>query len=137
MGIITRMRKQTCVYWAFASSDSAGEDYDDFGQPQWSSPIEILCRWENVSEEFVDAKGTRQVSRSKVYVDRDVRVGELLMLGELVDVVDGDSIRASGNAIQLRFLTLLAGTVSVSTLIDGWRQCGDQATRWAVRLTIA
>ena len=91
MGIITRMRKQTCVYWAFASSDSAGEDYDDFGQPQWSSPIEILCRWENVSEEFVDAKGTRQVSRSKVYVDRDVRVGELLMLGELVDVIDGEN----------------------------------------------
>ena len=91
MGIITKMLKQTCVYWTLASSDSAGEDYDDFGQPQWSSPVEILCRWEDVSEEFVDVKGARQVSRSKVYVDRDVRVGELLMLGELVDVIDGEN----------------------------------------------
>lgn len=92
MSIITRMRKQTCVYWALASSDSAGEDFDDYGQPQWSEPVEISCRWEDVSEEFVDAKGDKQASRSIVYVDRNMRVGEVLMLGVSTDVVDGDNV---------------------------------------------
>lgn len=92
MSIITRMRKQTCVYWALASSDSAGEDFDDYGQPQWSEPTEISCRWEDVSEEFIDAKGDKQASRSIVYVDRDMRVGEVLMLGVSTDVVDGDNV---------------------------------------------
>lgn len=79
MGIITRMRKQTAVYWAPRA------ERDVYGRLQFEDPVEVDCRWEDVSEEFVDQNGARQVSRARVYVDRDMEIGSLLMLGELTD----------------------------------------------------
>lgn len=104
MSVITRMRRQMAVYWALASSESLGEDFDDHGQPQWTDPVEIECRWDDVIEEFVDAQGTKRVSRSVVYVDRDVRVGEVLMLGSLSDVTEPANVLENDGAWQvLRF----------------------------------
>lgn len=80
------MRKQTAVYWALGSADSGGKDFDAHGQPIYTDPVQIKCRWDDVSEEYIDAKGTKRISRSKVYVDRDVDVGGVLMLGVLTDV---------------------------------------------------
>lgn len=102
MGIIKRMRKQKAVYWPPESSESAGDDFDDYGQPQVSDPVEIDCRWEEVSEEFIDATGTRQMSRAKVYVDRDVKVGGILMLGILSDITDPVNPKKNENAWEIR-----------------------------------
>ncbi len=102
MSIIKRMRKQTAVYWAMAASESAGEDFDDHGQPQWASPVEIKCRWEDVSKEFVDPKGTTRVSRSIVYADRDLVVGGVLMLGELTDVDEEENVLENDGAWEIR-----------------------------------
>jgi len=78
MRIITKMLKQTAVYWAPASPQ-----FDDYGQPNVSTPVDVDCRWEDVGEEFLDGGGTLQLSRAKVYVGVDVEVGGLLMLGDL------------------------------------------------------
>jgi len=103
MGIITRMRKQVAVYWPPKSSESAGDDFDNYGQPQVSlSPVQIMCRWEDVTEEFIDMTGTRQLSRAKVYVDRDVEVGGILMLGELAEITDATNIKKNDGAWEIR-----------------------------------
>ena len=70
------MRRQKCVWWPLDS-------FDDNGQPTYETPVEIDCRWEDVVQEFVDNKGNRNVSKSVVYVDRDMKVGGVLLLGEL------------------------------------------------------
>jgi hypothetical protein len=102
MGIITKMKKQTAVYWPSETSESAGDAFDDYGKPVVADPIEIDCRWEDVSEEFSDATGTRQISRAKVYVDRDVDVGGILMLGELTDITDEVNIKENDGAFEIR-----------------------------------
>lgn len=102
MSVITRMRKQKAVYWPLQSSDSAGDAFDDYGQPQWDGPIEIDCRWEDVIEEFIDASGTQQSSNAKVYVDRDVDVGGVLMLGELTDITDENNPKENDGAWEIR-----------------------------------
>ena len=102
MSIIARMRKQICVYWALASSDSAGEDFDDAGQPQYADPEELSCRWDYVVEEYVDAKGTRRTSRSKVYVGEDLDVGGALMLGEKTDVVEEENVLENDGAYEIK-----------------------------------
>ena len=102
MGIITRMLKMKAVYWPPESSESGGDDFDDYGQPQVSDPVEIDCRWEEVSEEFLDAQGTAQISRAKVFVDRDVEVGGILMLGLLADVTDLVNPKENENAWEIR-----------------------------------
>ena len=86
MSVITRTLKQICVYWALGSTESGGDDFDDHGFPIWTDPVKIKCRWEDANEEFIAANGTKTSSKSKVYVESDVDVGGVLMLGELIDV---------------------------------------------------
>ena len=86
MSIITRMRKQTAVYWALESVESAGDDYGNYGQPRYTSPIELTVRWEGVTIEFLDAQGATRQSNAVVYTSQDVDLGGALMLGELSDI---------------------------------------------------
>jgi len=102
MSLITRMLKMTAVYWSTQSIESGGLAHDDYGQPLWSSPIEIKCRWEETTEEFISSNGTRQVSSVKVYVDRDMKEGEILMLGALIDVVDENNPRSNQGAYEIK-----------------------------------
>jgi len=95
--LIARMRKQKAVYWSLTSTG-----FDDYGQPIPSTPIEIKCRWEDVSEEFLDGNGTVQLSRARVYVDRDVEIGGVLMLGELDSGVDESNPKENDNAWEIR-----------------------------------
>ncbi len=103
MSLITRMRKQTAVYWALLGEDSAGVvDYDDHGQPQYTDPVEIECRWESVTVEFLDAQGTRQLSNAVVYPGEDLDLGGVLMLGELTDITDDDIPKENDDAWEIR-----------------------------------
>ncbi len=102
MSLITRMRKQTAVYWALQGVESGGDDYDNFGQPQYTDPEEIECRWESITIEFLDAQGTRQLSNARVYVGQDVDIGGVLMLGELADVTDENNPKENDDAWEIR-----------------------------------
>ncbi len=95
------MQRQTAVYWPLEVS---GDDFDDYGQPVVvaAEPVEISCRWEDVSEEFIDKNGTRQISHSKVYTDQDVDVGGILMLGTKDDITDSTNIKENENAWEIR-----------------------------------
>jgi hypothetical protein len=95
MGIITKMRKQTAVYWALSS-------IDEYGAEVYLSPVEIACRWEDVSEQFLDAEGNTVMSNAQVYVDRDMILGSVLMLGELTDITDAVNIKENAGAWEVR-----------------------------------
>jgi hypothetical protein len=76
MSLITRMRKQKAIYWARST-------IDQYGRFTFAEPVEIKCRWDDEAAQFLTPKGEEQVSRSKVYVDRDMEPGDRLQLGEL------------------------------------------------------
>lgn len=95
MNIITRMRKQKCVYWALSSKNQ-------FGEKQYDSPVEISCRWEDSSVEYLNSDGERVVSNAVVYVDRDVFVGSILMLGVLADITDYTYIKENVGAYEIQ-----------------------------------
>lgn len=78
MGIITRMRKQTAVYWKPLGS---GED----GRPTFEAPIEVKCRWDDRMESYLDRSGNQRISNSVIYPDRVLLLDGYLWLGELVD----------------------------------------------------
>ena len=95
MSLITRMRKQTAVYWPFSS-------VDQFGKKSFGSAVEVSVRWDDVSEEFLDADGERQLSRATVYVDRDMALGSVLMSGTLSDITDAVNIKENAGAWGIR-----------------------------------
>ena len=100
--LISKMLKQTCVYWGLASEGDEDTDFDDYGQPLLTDPVELDCRWEDVSEEFISADGTRQLSRAKVYVESDVDVGGILMLGTEDDITDSDNVKENEGAWEVK-----------------------------------
>jgi hypothetical protein len=102
MSIISRMRKQKAVYWPLGSSETGGKDVDDYGKPVYATAVEIDCRWEDSREEFISPKGDKELSHSMVYVDRDMRVGEVLMLGTLDSVVYLTNPKKNTNAWEIR-----------------------------------
>ena len=73
--------KQKAVLWK-----RLNEDHDN---PVWDPPIEIRCRWEfaiGASEQVVERmQHIAEVMRfqSSIYVDRDVRVGDYILLAPL------------------------------------------------------
>jgi len=96
VGIITKMLKQTAAYWPPTGTDKRG-------QPTLGTPIDILVRWEDKTEEFIDpATGTRQMSKAIVYVDRDVLVHGVLLLDGLTSTTDQDNAKANDGAWEIR-----------------------------------
>lgn len=95
MSIISRMRKQTAVWWPCSGTDA-------FGQPTYSSPQEISVRWEDKMEEFVDAHGTKHMSEALVYTDRKMTVRDVLLLGELDTNVDEANPKANAGAFEVK-----------------------------------
>ena len=75
MYYITRNLKQTILYWGSPTATGIGYSYAD--------AIEILGRWEDRQEIFVDADGREHVSNAVVYLAQDVELGGYLYLGDL------------------------------------------------------
>ncbi len=82
--------------------ESGGSDYDDFGQPQYSDPYEIAVRWQNVITKFTDAEGQEKVSKAKVFVESDVQVDGVLMLGLLTDITDATYPKKNTGALEIQ-----------------------------------
>lgn len=95
MGIIAKMRKQNAIYWPPATPDN-------YGRPTAGTLVELVLvpggsnyrvRWENKTEQYLDAQGTIRQSTSVVYVPRlpdgsEVVVGGSLWLGDRDDLTD-------------------------------------------------
>lgn len=102
MGIISKMRKQNAIYWPPST-------FDDYGHPVSAPFVELVLvpgvgnfrvRWEDKSEQYLDAIGTTRTSSSVVYVPRlpdgtEVAVGGFLWLGDAADLTD--PLAPSGN----------------------------------------
>lgn len=94
MSLIARMRRQNAVYWPLTG-------VNEFGVNTFGNPAQILVRWEDSNEEFLDAEGTVQMSRSLVYIGLDVIVGGMLMLGVIADITDEVNIKENAGAWEI------------------------------------
>lgn len=76
MSVIAKMRKQTAVWWERGVPDR-------HGRFTFKAPVEIACRWDDTTQEFVAADGEKRVSRAVAYVDRVMKAGDRLKRGDL------------------------------------------------------
>lgn len=87
--------KQTAVYWPKESDD-------EYGAPTWADPMEIKCRWENTDDEFINTQGTTEKAKAKIYADRDLTLGGVLLLGTLDQVTDYASPKDNDGAWEIK-----------------------------------
>lgn len=73
--IVERGLLQTATLWAVTPNGYGGSTF--------SAPVPIQCRWEDRTEKFVGPIDRQErVSKSIVYTDRNLNVGDYLFLGE-------------------------------------------------------
>lgn len=71
---------QVCTYW------EPGEE-DMFGNPSWSAPQVLACRWEDKQKLIRDKTGEQVVSQSEVWIVVQVRDKGRLVKGESADLL--------------------------------------------------
>ena len=108
MSLITRMLKQKAIYWPVDGKDS-------YGQPTNGGPVAIKCRWEDVQEEFITPKGTTEMSKAVVYVDRDMEAGGLLLIAPGFDGASGGPLGPTGNMMSVATAGMFISFVSTPT----------------------
>ena len=72
-------RKQTAVYWEYTGEGGTGV-------PVFEDPVEILVRWEDKQEIYIDADGEEARSSAIVYPAVEVANKGYLFLGDLTDL---------------------------------------------------
>lgn len=77
--LLTKNLLQTAVYWGTPVSDG-------YGGRTFSAPVEILVRWEQRQELFIDASGQETRSNAVIFPSQDVDLGGYLYLGDLDDL---------------------------------------------------
>jgi hypothetical protein len=70
---------QKAVLWVFDS-------YDSNGEPKVSEPVEIPCRWEEVSSQLMDNTSSLIAINSEIWVNQVLVKGSMLWKGELVNL---------------------------------------------------
>jgi hypothetical protein len=71
----TENLKEDGTYWAQSGVDSSGD-------PSFTAPVFVKCKWEERTELFVGPDGREQRSRAVVFLDTDVIIGGYLFLGK-------------------------------------------------------
>jgi hypothetical protein len=90
---IQRQLSQKCVYWGSPAEDGEGGN-------TYASPVEIDCRWENMTQIVVDSKGNEITSRALVFVEQDLDVEGRLYLGTLENLYDLPTLDSSASELN-------------------------------------
>ncbi len=96
MAFPNTFNKQLAVYWGNPQNDGrGGYTYDP--------PIEIKCRWVDITQVIYNSDGNEITSTAEVQVEVDVVLNGCLLLSRLVDVdadVLNNPVLAGGQLIQ-------------------------------------
>jgi hypothetical protein len=112
--MVPNLLKQRAVYWTPLGQDP------QTGVMQFDEAIEVKCRWVDDNQLFINANGEEAVSKCLVMVDRDMEIGGVLWLGNLVDLEDQDEPMENEGA----------------NIIQGWKKVPDVAAKKFVRTAI-
>lgn len=99
MSVIRKIRKQKAIWWRRVG-------VDHYGRPQYAGPVQVDCRWEDDAREFVMENGEKFISRSIVYVDRPMSVGDRIALGVLGPTTPSDPYD-SDKAYEIRRFSII------------------------------
>jgi hypothetical protein len=79
VSVETNSLHQKCVLWSRTGFDSNGE-------PVVSYPVEISCRWEDVTREISGEDNTPITIDAMIWTGQDITKGSMLWKGALTDL---------------------------------------------------
>ena len=78
--MIGRDFPQKATYWDTPVNDG-------FGGTTYATPEVIKVRWEERQDEFLDEGGEKRISRAVVFINKDLKLGGFLKLGDHSDAL--------------------------------------------------
>lgn len=114
---ISRLLKQTIVYWAPGATDVHGDT-------AWSTGEELTGRWEDINEVVTNKEGKDELASSVVYLNGDetVVMDGRMYLGELADLSSSqdDDPRIVATAQRIISIKKSPGVRNRDTLLKIW-----------------
>jgi len=110
---LTRMLKQTAVYWALAGNSGQG--------PTFSDPVEVTCRWDWKQEKFMAGGGIVEelVSQAVVLCETDLAVGGFIALTDL-DSLSSSQIPQDNDAYEIKGYEKVGNVRGTQHLRKAW-----------------
>lgn len=104
MSVITKVLKQTAVYWP-------PDGLDAFGRILFGTPVQVKCRWDGVLDKQVYngtgapqlVDGSTFVPTASIMVDRDMATDGMLCLGTLEEFGDSNPKELDGAVVIRQF----------------------------------
>lgn len=90
------MRRQTAIVWRRLTPDQ-------YGQFTYGAPFQIACRWDDVDDNYTDAKGQINVSTTTMFPDQQLAIGDKAIQGELDSTIPLDPNLLAGVVEIKRF----------------------------------
>jgi hypothetical protein len=89
-----RYHHDTVTHWATSPGSFSGFSF--------GTPTKQSARWEQKAEQFRTPEGEETVSASIAYLERDVNIGDFLVLGDFTEVSDPTTIPGATRVRQFR-----------------------------------
>jgi len=74
MSILTLFLKQDITHWSLSGVDG-------FNEETFATPVVLKARWEDRASKVLNPEGTEIISNSRIYLAKDVKVGDYLFNG--------------------------------------------------------
>jgi len=87
MSIISKVRQQTATLWKKRDLPNL------MGEDVYFSPVTIECRWTDEYDHSLGETGETIVTSHKVFVDRELQIGDLLCKGDASPFSVGESVQ--------------------------------------------
>lgn len=97
---------QTATHWTITQ--------DRFGGYTFSAPTTFICRWEDKTDEFMDANGRQAISRAFVYTERELELEDYLYLGSTA-AADPETVTPKHKVAQVRRRDLIPSVDGLKT----------------------
>lgn len=76
MGIITKVQRQSMVYWPYTGADL-------FGQPTYGTPVQMTCRWDDYVKQVFNTEGSPVFSKIELITRTRLQPKGLVWKGSL------------------------------------------------------
>lgn len=101
----TGYRRQKAVLWPLASRD-------EYNNVSVGSPVELMVRWTNIQEDVISPDNTVVRTTAMAVVDRDIPLGSIMWLGELINwtgTASNDTDESVMEVVQMKKVPGLKG----------------------------
>jgi len=94
MSLISRVQKETLVYWPLT-------EFERTGEPIWGAPEEMTCRWDSCSRQVIAANDSAIFPKHEIITEKLLVVGGLVRRGTLADTAYWENPKDNQDAFEI------------------------------------